>query len=271
LFYNLTGFTPGFSRSVIKTESIFSAIREINEILSLTNEPDKLVNTALDSLSQILNIECCWIQTISDRKNQLLTLAADRGLSDSMRAEITGMSLKDDFAGQIIGMGNKIIIPDLNDDGAYGLGSFRAAGYKWLVAVPLMNYRAYGLLGTASKIRKIFDKETPELIMVIAGLIANALSKTYLNGSFQKRYKPLELATTVLEKETPEPDSRTEIAPETMAVNIQPPEPEGVPPGPEIEPLNASPVVSREKPVKSNDPAFKSHTRKMESFRKMHG
>ncbi len=94
-----------FLRSAIRTDDAFSVIREINEVLSLSNEPDKLVNTVLDTFAQVTNIECCWIQTIRDRQQQLLSLAAHRGFTPGMQAEIAAMSLQHNFPGQVIGMG----------------------------------------------------------------------------------------------------------------------------------------------------------------------
>jgi hypothetical protein len=326
----------------IKTESVFSAIREINEILSLTNEPDKLLNTALDTLSQTLSLECCWIQTISDRKNQKLSLSADRGFTDAMRSEITKMGLNHDFAGQIIGMGHKIIIPDLSNDGAYGLGSFPASGYKWLAAVPLMTYRAWGLLGTASKNKKLLDKDTAELIMVIGGLIANALSKALITRCEPQRQEPnrpephrskLPEILAIKPDKAPAPvpvpaDTVTESAPVTTSADTthqealvippvddqiaektanvtaektspseksSPPDnlkeepaavtatsktPEAQIPAPASLPEKPAPFIvvkkspvendALPKPLKPADPAFHSHTRKMEHFSKTH-
>jgi signal transduction protein with GAF and PtsI domain len=181
-----------------------------------------LVNTALDTLSQVLNIECCWIQTIRDRKKQLLSLAGERGFSDKMRAEVSSMGLTHDFCGQIIGMGNKIVIPDLNNNDAYGLSSFRAAGYKWLIAVPIMTYRAWGLLGTASKNKKIYEKDTAELIMVIAGLIANAWSKAHLTGSFNRRDKLPQVMMLQPDKITPLSDTTTKAPPAVSSPALPP-------------------------------------------------
>lgn len=224
----------------------------------------------------MLNIECCWIQTISDRKKQSLSLAADRGFNDKMRSEVISMDLTYDFCRQVIGMGNKIVIPDLNNDGAYGLASFRTAGYKWLVAVPLMTYRAWGLLGTASKNKKILEKDTADLIMVIAGLIANALSKSQLAGSFIRRNQTPKLKAAEAISETPLPDTNTKIVPDTPVVNVKPRNIPAAPPdnSPTAEETEVI-IVEKKPPVekispKRIDPVFHSHTRKMETFRKTH-
>jgi hypothetical protein len=215
--------------------------------LSLTNEPEKLVNTALDTFSQVMGIECCWIQTIRGTQNQQLSLAAERGFSNDMRSEIVSMNMEHGFSRQIIGVGQKIIIPDLNNDGLYGLASFRTAGYKWLAAVPLLTYRVYGILGTASQNRKLLEKDTADLMLVVAGLIAGALSKAYLSQSAKPPGKPPEITIIAPEKTPTPPDINPEIIPDTSLLN--------------------APPVNPPKPV---DPGFQLHNQKMASFRQAH-
>jgi hypothetical protein len=143
---------------------------------------------SLDTLSQVLEVECCWIQTSEGGRRA--RLAAERGLTPEMRAELASMDMGHSFAGEIIGLGHRIVIPELAADGAYGLASFRKAGFKWLVAVPLMTYRVHGILGIASRSRKLLRKETPELTMVIGGLIGTALNKSRLFQKSAKAEKP---------------------------------------------------------------------------------
>jgi signal transduction protein with GAF and PtsI domain len=224
-------------------------IREVNETLSLTNEPDKLANMSLDTLTQVLGVDCCWIQTIGDKKHQKLILAAERGFSADMLREIGEMDLGHCFSEQVIGLGHKIIIPDLNNDGLYGIPSFRSNGYRWMVAVPLMTYRAYGILGTASRNRKLLKKETPELIMTLAGLIAASLSKANLT------HKP-----PTAEKAAPAPP--VEIKTETAAAVKKLPGPANT-----AEP----PKAPAPKAPKRPDGAFHSHASRMDRFRKTHG
>jgi len=256
---------PRFNQ--INTKNVFSTIREISEILSLSNEPDKLANMALDTLSQVLEVDCCWIQTISDRRHKKLNLVAERGFSLEMRQEIGTMDLSHAFSEQIIGMGHKIVIPDLSSEGLYGLSSFNKNGYKWMIAVPLMTYRAHGILGTASRNRKLLKKDTADLIMTIAGMIAASLSKANLSRSTPTAEKPAsepaplvrEEPKAAVKKPAPEPAAlakeepkKAEKKPET-AVKLKAVE-------------NPAPV----KPAKRSDGAFPSHARKMEQFRKAH-
>jgi len=224
---------------------------------------------ALDTLSQVLSVDCCWIQTIDDRKHKKLLLAAERGFSPEIRQEVVAMDMNHSLSEQILGLGHKIIIPDLSNDGLYGLPSFRKTGYKWLVAVPLMTYRAHGILGIASRNRKLLKKDTADLVMVIAGLIATSLSKSHLSRQLTAPEKPAAAATASVKtgeelkivETKPSPVPARAAKEELKATEKKTEAPIKTPP-----PVNPPPS----KPAKRPDGAFHSHARKMEQFRKTH-
>jgi hypothetical protein len=222
---------------------------------------------ALDTLTSALDIECCWIQTISDRRHKELFLAAERGLSPEMRREIAAMDLGHIFSQQIIGLGHKIIIPDLTNNGTYGLPSFRKTGYRWLVAVPLMTYRAHGILGAASRHRKRLQKDTADLIMTIAGMIATALSKNRLAGGPAGPPKTVNDAATGTQ-EAPKPAEKKPSANIPPKAKTEPKTGEKKPEIPASTRPPGSPPPAA--PARRPENAFHSHARKMESFRKSH-
>jgi transcriptional regulator with GAF, ATPase, and Fis domain len=217
--------------SIIK-KGVFSAIQDVNETLALTNEPRQLVNMSLDTLSQVMEVECCWIQTIEGAHRP--SLAAERGLTPEMREELAAMDAEHGFAVEVIGLGHRVVIPDLSADGAHGLVSFRQAGFKWLIAVPLMTYRVHGILGIASRKKKVLRKETPELAMVIGGLIGAALNKSHLS---QKPGREKRQVKSEEPKSQPQPE----------AVTVPPKQDEA-----------------------QQDKPFQAHRRRMKSFRGSH-
>ncbi|OGO07377.1 MAG: hypothetical protein A2Y92_01335 [Chloroflexi bacterium RBG_13_57_8] len=228
---------------VIKKASVFTTIRDINEVLSLSNEPQKLINMTLDTLSQTLGIECCWVQVINAGKRSL-DMAAGRGFTRQMQAEMAEMDMRHGFTRQLVGLGDEIVIPNLSHDGLYGLDSFRAAGYRWLIAAPLLTYRVHGVLGVASRQKNILRKDTADLVMVVAGLIGNALTKAGLS-----RQPPVTLE--------PEPTGPEET-PKASSVSPAGPSPYAPPPPPEVQ------------PSRPGDTAFNGHAGKMISFRHLH-
>jgi len=202
----------------------------------------------LDTLVRTLGTECCWVQTLDSAKLSL-HLAAERGFTPEMRREMSAMDMARGFGRQVVGLANSIVIPDLARDGRYGLKSFGAAGYRWLLAVPLMTYRVHGVLGFASRDKKRLRKETSELAMVIAGLIGTALNKAGLSG---------ELPLPEMARQSPpvaKPQSPAASPPEKPTVNGVSPEHRDPP---------------REDKEKLPEGTFSSHSHKMTSFRRLH-
>jgi transcriptional regulator with GAF, ATPase, and Fis domain len=221
---------------------------------------------ALDTLSQELKTECCWVQTINTRK-RTLSLVAQRGFSQEMKNEMTSLDIGHRFSEQVIGLGNEIVVPDLTNDGLYGLSSFSRAGFKWLVAAPLMTYRVHGVLGIASRNKKRFYKETTDLTKLIAGLIGTALNKAWLS---QKPAAP-EKTPPVQEKVTQAPEKKLKKTLPVQEKNLQslPPAQEKTPPPAEPPELPQPP--SETLPSSSQEKAFRKHARRMKSFRISHG
>jgi hypothetical protein len=190
-----------------------------------------------------------------------------------MQSEIKTMNPDHSFNEQIIGMGQKIVIPDLSNDGMYGLSSFRDAGYKWLIAVPLMTYRVHGLLGMASRKKKQLQRETSDLALVIAGLIGSALNRSYLfqKTVMQKKSVPvtLEIISTNVDKPDDKPVLETNKKPDNKPILETHEKPDDKPvmktrEEPETEPTTTE-ISDRPK-----EDAFHKHTRKMERFRRSH-
>lgn len=202
---------------------------------------------ALDTIAQSFKVECCWVQTVGSKKRPP-QLAARRGFTQEMQAEIASMDLRHSFNKQIIGTGQKIVIPDLSSDGKYGLASFRNAGYRWLVAVPLLTYRVHGVLGMASRDKKRLHKETAELTMVIASLIGAALNRAILS-----RPAPDE------KKSASEKPAEPEKLPSTVKDNK-----------PEEKPPESTSSGGETKSDPKPDDGFSRHVRRMKTFRQAH-
>jgi transcriptional regulator with GAF, ATPase, and Fis domain len=202
----------------------------------------------LDTLAQVLEIECCWVQTINAKKRSL-HLAAERGFDSEMQREMSTMDMSHHLSEQVVGLGNEIVIPDLSNNGQYGLSSFQAAGYKWLVAVPLMTYRVHGVLGIASRNKKRLRKETADLVMVIAGLIGTALNKAGLSRELPAPEKAEKPAIEESHKEPVTPRKEPPILTHKTSAPHVPPEKHALKPA---------------------DSTFNKHAYKMKSFRRLH-
>jgi len=177
-----------------KRGKVFFIISAVSEVLSLSNEPQQLLDMVLDKLMVVLKIDCCWVQLLSLENNKL-RLAAYRGFTLDMKRDISSMNTGHSFSNQVIGLGYEIIIPDLSHDKKYGLSSFTKAGLRSLVALPLGTYRTQGVIGIASRTKKRFRKGTVELLTIIAKLVGTALDKADLYQRTLAREKKLSTGT----------------------------------------------------------------------------
>jgi signal transduction protein with GAF and PtsI domain len=202
----------------------------------------------LDTLVRVLGTECCWVQTI-DSSRRSLQLVAERGLNSEMRREVSALDMARGFGRQVVGLASAIVIPDLSRDGRYGLTSFRTAGYKWMVAVPLMTYRVHGVLGVASRDKKRLRKETPDLALVIAGLIGTALNRAGLSAGPAAPEKPRQPATEAIFPPLGSPRQEKSIEANIPSIPPRPPQKNG---------------------PKPEENAFDHHADKMSAFRHLH-
>ena len=162
-----------------KPEKIFSILSTIIEVLSTSNRHQQLLDTALDTLLEILKVDCCWVQLRNFESGEL-QLAACRALNTDIKRIIGSTDLGQLFNNRSAVLGNKIAIPDLCRAKENGLASFSNAGFRSLVAVPMRTYRLQGLLGVAFRTKKQSLTGVTELLMVIASLIGLALDKANL-------------------------------------------------------------------------------------------
>lgn len=91
---------------------------------------------------------------------------------------MTHMSKDHPLFREVLGLGNRIIIPNLCMDGAYGMSVFEKAGFCSLVAVPITTYKVLGILGAADKKKRRFGNDIAQLLSVIASLVGVSLTKT---------------------------------------------------------------------------------------------
>jgi transcriptional regulator with GAF, ATPase, and Fis domain len=152
-------------------------IGKISEALSVTDKENQLLDAALDTLSGCIGVDCCWLQFLETGADNL-SLFACRGFTSEMQHEMLSMDVNNRFTNEIVGIGNKIIISDLNRNGHYEVSTFHKAGFRSMVAVPIMTYRCVGIIGVARRNTKRFEKVFPESLMAIGSVIGLAVTKS---------------------------------------------------------------------------------------------
>lgn len=175
---------------------------------------------------------------------------------------------------EVLGLGNRIVIPNLSLDGAYGLSVFEKAGFCSLVAVPITTYKVLGILGAVDEKKRKFDNDIAQLLSVIASLVGVSLTKTNImqkalpektgepadsNPHIDTEIKLDIMDDTVTRHETSRPID-IEVAPEK--------EPEYRPAGNAVVAQKSARRTVRDIDEKTG--AFIRHARKMGRFREHH-
>jgi hypothetical protein len=175
---------------------------------------------------------------------------------------------------EVLGLGNRIVIPNLSLDGAYGLSVFEKAGFCSLVAVPITTYKVLGILGAADEKKRKFGNDIAQLLSVIASLVGVSLTKT----SIMQKALPEKTG----EPAEPEPRINTEIKLDITDDTLTRDEasrPVDIMAAPEKEPecRPAGGALAGRKPARravrdidEKTEAFIRHTRKMGRFREHH-
>jgi transcriptional regulator with GAF, ATPase, and Fis domain len=194
-------------------------------------------------------LDCCWVQlvTLGSKK---LPLAASRGFTPAMRREMAAIDLEHRLSNEIIGLGHRVIIPNLSRDGRYDISFLKKAGFYSLIAVPIMTYRVHGMMGLAFRVRRRFDKDFTDLIAVIANLLGMALNKSALHKQIMPKEKPAGSSQPV-------PPESGEDSHETPKVTVTSEKP------PDITPEDKS-------DEKESRGDFGEHSRRMKIFRRSH-
>ena len=167
-----------------------------------------------------------------------------------MRREMATIDLEHRLSNEIIGLGHRVVIPNLSRDGRYDISFLKKAGFYSLIAVPIMTYRVHGMMGLAFRVRRRFDKDFTDLIAVIANLLGMALNKSALHKQIVPKEKPAGSSQPA------QPDSGEDSREIQKVTAIA------------EKPLDISPENKSEEKGSRGD--FGEHTRKMRVFRKSH-
>ena len=167
-----------------------------------------------------------------------------------MRREMASIDLEHRLSNEIIGLGHRVVIPNLSRDGRYDISFLKKAGFYSLIAVPIMTYRVHGMMGLAFRVRRRFDKDFSDLIAVIANLLGMALNKSALHKQIVPKEKPAGSSQPVM----PESGEGSHDAQEVTVAAAKPPD-----------------ITPEDRSVeKESRGDFGEHTRKMRVFRKSH-
>ena len=111
-------------------------------------------------------------------ENSNLELVAHHGFHFKERLENVILDVNDVYQKEIIGLGNSLVIPNLQRSNQYNISALVRMGYHWLVAVPMRNHRLAGIMSVASRNKRKINGDFGEFMEAIAGLAIMTYEKT---------------------------------------------------------------------------------------------
>jgi hypothetical protein len=201
---------------------------------------------------------------LSDQAGKKPYLASHRNFTEEMLHDMTRMSRNHPLFREVLGLGNRIIIPNLNMDGAYNMTVFEKAGFSSLVAVPITTYKVIGILGVADKKKKKFGNDIAQLLAIVATLVGVSVTK----NSIAQEVLPGKTGPAV----EPGPDTNAEEPGPT--INAVEPEPATNIDSSQNSDIGEMPVEETFSPTSNiteeKMDIFSRHVRKMDRFRERH-
>ena len=191
-----------------------------------------------------------------------------------MLHDMTHMNKDHPLFQEILGLGNRIVIPNLSLDGAYGMSVFEKAGFYSLVAVPITTYKVIGILGAADKKKRRFGNDIAQLLSVIASLVGVSLTKAGMMQPVlpEKAEAPgepeeesdVEITPGVLDDTNPQVETMHPVDNETIPEKTT----DLLPDDDTVDTRKISHRVTRD--TEENTESFIRHSRKMGRFREQH-
>ncbi len=167
----------GITRQAITLPSIMNAV---GEALSLSDEPQQIIDSVLDTLLKALDIDCCWIH-LFDEKSGELSLAGHRGLTPEMLEKTALMKLGKSLIGRADLSHQPVVIPELLTETKYNSVFPSQAGLHSFATVPMRSRnKTLGVLGGASRAKAQFTPEVVELLTIIGTQIGFVLDRAKL-------------------------------------------------------------------------------------------
>ena len=77
-------------------------------------------------MSDVFGTDCCWVQLVK-LGNKKLPLISSRGFTPEMQREMASIDMEHRFFHEVVGLGRRIVIPNLSRNGNYDIPVFEKA------------------------------------------------------------------------------------------------------------------------------------------------
>ncbi|MBN1375080.1 MAG: PAS domain S-box protein [Dehalococcoidia bacterium] len=157
-----------------------ATLNTISNALSQYLDPAKVIETAVEMVGEVMEVEVILVYTIDPMKNDLV-LTAYEGISSDSAKELDQVKLGEGFNGEVAATGEVMLVPDASNDPRLTRPAVIRNKMHPMLIVPMKSKGAViGTLCVAMRRPRTFLPDEIDLLSTIAGQIASALTNARL-------------------------------------------------------------------------------------------
>jgi nitrate/nitrite-specific signal transduction histidine kinase len=169
-----------------------AALNAIATVVSRSLDLEQVLNDALDKTLEVTEIEAGGIYLLQE-DGEDLTVAAHRGLSPQLVAEIDHLKVGEGFSGQVVQTGEPLVVRNISTDPRLTRLAVSEGGFHAVAAFPLISRsRVLGSVFLTTRGYREFSPQDVELLTSISGQIGVAVENARLFGQAEQRMRELE-------------------------------------------------------------------------------
>ena len=169
-----------------------AALNAIASVVSRSLDLEQVLNDALDKTLEVTGIEAGGIYLLQEGGEDL-TIAAHRGLSPQLVAEIDHLKVGEGFSGRVVQTGEPLVGKDISVDSRLTRLAVSESGFHSVAAFPLISRsKVLGSMFLITRGYREFSPQDIELLTSISGQIGVAVENARLFGQAERRMRELE-------------------------------------------------------------------------------
>jgi PAS domain S-box-containing protein len=157
-----------------------ATLNTISNALSQYLEPAKVIETAVEMVGEVMEVEVILVYTIEPRQNDMI-LTAYEGISPESAAELDHVQIGEGFNGEVAATGEVMLVPDASSDPRLTRAVVIRNKIHPMLIVPMKSKgEVIGTLCVGMRRPRTFLPDEIDLLSTIAGQIASALTNAKL-------------------------------------------------------------------------------------------
>jgi PAS domain S-box-containing protein len=157
-----------------------ATLNTISNALSQYLEPAKVIETAVEMVGEVMEVEVILVYTIEPRHEDMV-LTAYEGISADSAAELDRVKIGEGFNGQVAATGEVMLVPDASIDNRLTRPAIIRNKIHPMLIVPMKSKgEVIGTLCVGMRRPRTFLPDEIDLLSTIAGQIASALTNARL-------------------------------------------------------------------------------------------